>query len=662
MFQLLTLTIGPLTNAEVPILPAGVTTIRARSRSGKSHVPVSIIFALYGTDEYGDALDDTWTPTGAERIDVRVTTGKGAVWGRTMKATRGADGRVSRSYTRLVESPGKAPETPGSDAAMTALLPEQLTRDPELVRCILAPMVWRSLAESEGSGRKLTLLLERVLGKGDVRAEVLRLMKDAGHELGDRDAVDPKGAEEQRRKANDAQKTAKGALEEARRNLAALPADGTAEAPTDAAQERAQDVLAALTVYEDYDDAREVHDRLVKARAEAEERLAAWRKGITDLGKRPAVDAEALREASLALTRAREMTREMQAAHTRAQDRVTAAGRAVEAAEAAVDAEVKTAEEEIAAAQTKAKGLDAAGDTCPTCSRDGWEAATKARTAAWAEVERLRKALADAQAKAPGRREKAVAAARAELGKADDALTRCAVGLTKAQTEEEAAGKVQAKAATSGTEATTWDTARRALGEEPKLPDAPKAPGKPDEARPTPEAVAEAKGVLSAARDAETVAKERTKRRTDAEAAVKRAETVASSATAEAVRCDALVDAVRKAPGEIASRQLGALGDLGPCTVHFLAGGGCEVRVDGRPWGRASTGWKVYADACFRIALARAAKMEWLTVFIDDSEALKGHPWPEWKTATGKPRPVVFLQTVDADLVSSAAGVAVAAK
>lgn len=665
MFSLLTLTLGPLTNAEIPVLPNGATTIRARSKSGKSHLPVAITFALYGTDEFGDALDPSWVPEGAERVEVRATTGKGAVWGRTMRATTDEAGKVSRSYTRLVQAPGAEPQRPGSDAAMAALLPKQLTDDPELVRCILAPMVWRRLAEGAGNGRALTLLLERVLGKGDVRAEVWRLMYEGRHVFGDRDAVDPKGAEEQRRRANSARDAAKGAHEEARRTLAALPSDAAAEAPDADDVDGARDILANFTAWEDFDEAREAYDGLVKARAEAEERRKAWSDGVAKLGKRPAVDAVALQEASAKLARAREFTAEVQEANQRAKDRAVAAKRAVEAAEAASDAEVKAAEEQLAAAKAKAEALDQAGDTCPMCDRPGWETAAKAQTEAWAEVERLRKALDTAQAGAPARREKAVATARAELEKADAALARNTEGLEKARKAEEEAGAAQAKANASGADATTWDTARRALGDEPKLPAEPKAPAEPDEARPDAEDVAAANRTLEAARAAETVAQERGKRRADAEAAVKRAEAAETTATAEAARCEALVEAVRKAPGEIASRQLGALGDLGPCTVHLLAGGGCEVKVSGRPWHRASHGERIYADLCLRGALGRAAKMEWLTLFADDTNAWTG-PWPDLRYTSGKsegkPRPVVMMETTDCDLVSSAVGAAVAAK
>lgn len=645
MFTRLTLRhLGPAAELVIPLDPRGRTDIRARSESGKSTIPLAILFALFGTDEEGRALDPALVRDGADRAEVRLVTGKGAQFGRTMTRTR--------SYTRLVAIPGEEPAKPASDAAMLALLPAVLTRDAELVRCILAPMAWRTLAESAGEGRRLRDLLSRLApAGGDLRAEVARLMGEAKQELLDGDPDDPKAAEAQRSRANAAKDQAIGRLAEAQRAGVAVEA---ADGPTDDHVGAAGDVQAAYLAWRRHDAAAERIETARRARVEAQARHATWTERRDVLGKRPADDSERLRAASVALVGAREDDREARAAETRALGALVGWNRA------AADAEASTTDADLDAARRAETGaaavlarLEAAGDTCPTCARPGWEKAASALAEAVAAHDAAKDATAAAAKGAPKRKRAAVAAAEGGAKTANDIATRCARARETAAAALVAAETAHAEAIAAGAAAKSWDAAREMLDREPTIPTVPVDLAAPERPRPTDAQVAWADEVESAAVAARGAAQERERTARGAAAALDAAKLAATATAKEAARCAALVDAVRSAPSALAGRQLGALGDLGCVSISLVDGGGVDVRIDGRPWRCASRGRRVVADLCLRVGLRRAARMEWLPVVVDDVGAWTG----AWPTVAG---PSIWLWTVDEVFSSSAAPAAVA--
>jgi len=118
-----------------------------------------------------------------------------------------------------------------------------------------------------------------------------------------------------------------------------------------------------------------------------------------------------------------------------------------------------------------------------------------------------------------------------------------------------------------------------------------------------------------------------------AKAGAASSKTTVGIATKAVERAEALVEAVRKAPGAALKAKLADL-DTGP--VSFRFGGDkldLEVLVDGRPWWLASGGEEVHADACFRNALRIACKRPYMTMIVDDARAWTG-AWPKWSGQT----------------------------
>lgn len=185
-----------------------------------------------------------------------------------------------------------------------------------------------------------------------------------------------------------------------------------------------------------------------------------------------------------------------------------------------------------------------------------------------------------------------------------------------------------------------WRLESAELGREPVVAPLADPPVAPTAQRPSDDEVLAAQSVVDEAARAAGAASQRAK---DLAAAKKTAEVSAKARVAanhEAARLDAYVDALRRAPTEIAKRQKEALGDLGPVDVAFPEDGpAVELTIGGQPWYRASTGERVHADLCLRLAFRRLLGMPWLSVFLDEMQSWSG-PWPE---LVG---PVIGLRTV----------------
>jgi hypothetical protein len=231
--------------------------------------------------------------------------------------------------------------------------------------------------------------------------------------------------------------------------------------------------------------------------------------------------------------------------------------------------------------------------------------------------------------------EAALAAAEAEHAAGTDRLTRYDEQLAgvRATVETHRAAKAAHDA---------WKLESAALGREPHVPALPEAPIAPTTARPNDTDELAARSTLDEAQRADGAKAQRAR---DLDAAQRTAATSAQAeavATAEATRLDALVDAVRRAPTEIARKQKEALGDLGCVDFRFPEEGpAVEMLIDGRSWERASKGRKVFADLCLRMAFRRLLGMPWLPVFVDEMQS-----WSDaWPAFDG---PVIALRTTKA--------------
>lgn len=550
-------------------------------------------------------------------------------------------------------------------------------------------MGWARLAQSPGNGRALRNLLVRILGEGDLRAEVERIMGEGRHTLRDDDALDEKGAAKARTEANKARDAADGRLDEARRALASL--DGALpDAPTADEVESAAEIRARLAVWTAHDSAAERHARAVADVETKREAAARWTAAVKALGLRPAVDAEAIKEAARVLLEARRALTDARQAESRALDRVAAAGRAEKEAEGAVSDEalgvadllVKQQRDALAAAEAKAgplgsvpcRGLRATvygsgsdeevndGDRvdCGTCHY-----LTDARAAADAlpglrdNVTQAERAATEASRGFPARRAKAADLAAAEYRAAQEGASRAATARAKAEEAERAAVDADSRARTAGDGATKWDEQKKALGAEPVKPAAPPvAPVAPTSERPSEDDAAWAASVALRVTEAAGAAAERARAKAAAERGVTDRGAEALRATAWAARADALVEAVRVAPTAIARRQAEALGDMGPVSIVFLDDGGVDVRFTDergpRSWSACSTGEQVVIGVYVQAALRRAAKLLYLPIWIDRVQDYSGRI-PEVAA------PTVRLVTADEDLCV-AADAALAAK
>ena len=334
--------LGPCADITVALDPAGVTTIEGPSEAGKTTLIDAACLLLTGRDSHGEPMAADAIREGATSAVLSLETAKGAKIGKRVTA--------KGEWTRRLALPGKEGESLATESELRAKLGKIGTHS-DAVRVVLAPLAWVPLLQSE-KGRPFRDVLASVLPPADLRVEVARLM--APHELRAGDPVDVK-AEAARKDANRARDEADGRLSQARASLAALAGD--VAGPSAADVDHALDLRAAVTAWEDYDDAR--------ARRQAEAgAVAAWTARGTALGEAPAYDEAAHAAAVEALRVAREGAAKAAAAE-REKERKTADKASKEAARVAADAaraeaEAKAARDAAAAEQRRLDDVAAA--------------------------------------------------------------------------------------------------------------------------------------------------------------------------------------------------------------------------------------------------------------------------------------------------------------
>lgn len=574
--------LGPHEDATLDLDPAGLTEIVGPSEAGKSTVIDALSLALWGTTGFGKPVPAEAIRDGAKGCTVTLTSRSGT----TLQVRRTRKGATTRE---------KSGESYSSAAAWAKAL-GPLGKD--AARIAAVPRAWLDLAAGPGGGRPLRDLIAGLSGEGsDLRGEVARLMAPA--ELRRTDPLDEQAAASNRAGANKARDEARGALRalDVPDEAPALPPDTT----------EAEATVKAAGLWAAYDVAIEEHRRAAEAVEAASAAHADWCRRRDALGKRPEVDEDAARQARDGVAQARARVEDARAVLARA--------------EAEVEFLTGAPDRELEAARAEVAGLEAAGDTCPTCDRPGWSAAA-------AKLEQARARLAEIE-------ERRGVALRTARGKAAD--SRGTLGALEIRLTEAEAAVPDTSAAAE------WDRAAAALGQAPVVGHAPRPPQAPKVERPHADAVDAARDLLDLAREARAAVAAHERAAAARATRVAEAEQALATAEAEAARLDALVSAVRRAPTEIARRQLAALGDLGPVGIEFTEKGGAEVLVDGRPWWCASSGRQVVADLWLRAGIRRAlGAAAWLPLVVDDASLWSGE-WPE----TGGP--VVMLRTAAVD-------------
>lgn len=258
-------------------------------------------------------------------------------------------------------------------------------------------------------------------------------------------------------------------------------------------------------------------------------------------------------------------------------------------------------------------------DICPTCQRPDWEEGAfqtitlNARLAAAEQT--LQQAIEDG---ALARRQQTEARARVRA-------------------VEQAQARRQ-----------TWQRAVDALTTPEQPIDAIPAPTTP---RPSPQAQQDAQHIIQQARDARIAAQQRDNDLAQLHQQHSALQASHSAAEQEVARLEALLDAIRQAPSQIAQRQVHALGDLGPVSLHFGENPAVSMNIDGRPWWLASRGRQVVADLWLRAALRRAFGMEHLPLVADNIQDVGGQPIPSIQG------PLILLRTTDEKALSIKSGV-----
>ena len=642
-------------------LPEGDCEILGESEAGKSLLVETVCATVFGRASDGGAVDPGLLA--GERADLAI----GFTWGDTLRRPVTAKGIGGAT---LISDGAEARYA--SQAALAAALGDDLGGRAWLCRHLVVPMAWRDLPAS-GKG-SLAELVRSVLPPADLRAEVARLMGEAKAEMRPTDPLDEKSAVEARRLANSAQDAAAGRLDEARRALADI-----GDAPV---QTWGADVVEWSRAILGDRDAWAAYGAAGDARATRDATIAALRQRMAATA--PTIDADRVREADEVLgardewvrhdraleTHRAEATRHAEAVRRRDEVR---ARRAELGERPAVDLVALTAKRSqvarvdtkpfeqavaekaglLAAAETKLKELSGKGDDCPTCGQP-WaaraaarDAAVSARDAAKAEHDRATKALTKTTASLDALKaeiavlEQADAALRAwemrsrDIGQ-EPAVAVAPVAPVAPRTERPAEDRIawasgvkrEAVEVSGATKRHDADVSAARTGLARLEAEPLTGPAEPEAARPSDEDVVEAERVLRDVAAAEGATAERARVRAERERTVAARTTEAQRATAEAARLDVLVGCVRRAPGDIARRQAAALGPMGPASLVWDDAGGVDVLVDGRPWRRASTGRRILACLCVRAALARAAGLDWLTLFVDEAQSWSG-AWPD---------------------------------
>ncbi|NRA03753.1 MAG: AAA family ATPase [Myxococcales bacterium] len=615
----------------------GSSTISGASEQGKTMLIDAVCFCLFGFDRSGKPLDVRSINDGAAECSVELTLSSGTVIRRVLR--RKKDGGRGATVREINGTPYTTEK-----AFLGAM--KGLGTAPKKVRQVLVPMAWQALADGEGGGRPLRDLLASILPKSSKKEIVIRLLKELGFDFQHGDPISPTDAEMVRRRCNGYRDRALGVAE----GLRALSAVGKAEKVGKGASDKVAAAQSILVLSEEWDR----HLSELDDWTDAEERVAmqsdeveAWHRRNAALGERPSGDTTAADEAKAKL----DGLRKEQGNHSMQVGLQTAA---VEAAERGLE-EAKidrhpAAEYSDRINDAKKERGEAIGERarepgiCPHCGRDGWTGAVEAaeKRCKAAEIEDLAAGSAYAMRaeELKREREKAIDRATRALDGAKGALDE---RKSKADVYASDIGSAEATLSTARKGAAgviAWIATNAALGERPPVPDSTDRPAEPTARNPSDAEAAAALVIVDGHKKALGAAEQQEKNLARVAGELDNAEKALEELEAEALRLDALVDAVRRAPSVAAREQLGALGDLGPVVVELTDKGGVNVRVDGRPWYLASTGRLVVADAFLRSGLRRAMRLGYCPLFIDQIQSVGGQDIPDFS-------PAILLETTD---------------
>lgn len=665
--------LGPHAAPVTVTLAPGGTTVTAPSEAGKSRATVyALCLALTGRAPDGGAVDLRDITEGCDRAIARYLapsrppddpSAPGTVYG--VRAEIRASGTAGPALTVLCMTrdagTGKPSIATVAGPAGQAEHLAALGMSAPVIRAIIVPGAPAALANGTPDGRGLRDVLAEVLPAQDLAGEVRSRLAEQGLALRPEDPVTLGKTASTKGSALALQASA---------NKAAAQADGAAtalaaaaarareahealqgQAPDPERVRKAGEWLATWLAWETYDRDAEHHAAVLAAHTAAAEALAAWQARRDALGPAPCTDdVEAAQER---LTTARARKAQTEAAHATARSARTAALQARPRAAAAVDdagRAVADLSARLAGARGKAaalaqgRGTDAAPrHTCPTCGQAISDAEGRRQDAlalaAAGDVAGLETLLSDAErelAAARAARDEEVAAVRAR----HDAAVAEAERLHGEASDAVTAASVALAAARQGPDAHA--AAVRALGPAPALPlsSAPEAaPVAPTSPRPDPRHLDAARELVQRAKDHAVALAHARSAAADAGATERNAAGAAQTAGREAERVEALVKALREAPGEMLRRSQVLISEAlaGSGVAVEMSGEALTLTIDGRPWAQASTGRQTLADYELRVALraladARHPRLPYLhyadlPVIVDNAQAWSGS-WP----------------------------------
>ncbi|MCP4804046.1 MAG: AAA family ATPase [Proteobacteria bacterium] len=569
--------LGPHSSFSAEFNPRGTTVVAGPSECGKTTVLEALMFALWGRTSQG-RFPVEFIRDGANKAVVELVLDSGKTLRRSVNR--------NKSQTRRISHWGNE-ESYSSDTKFQEALGD-LGRDPVACQLVIAPMGWVPLVAA--NARPFRDILSRVLPKGDVPAEIRRMMDEAGFELESGEEIQPeKTVMTRRREASRTRDEMTGRVKSVKERIGRILAqedDVAATLDTTAAQE----ALDRQALWDAYG----AEAKGAAARQAAVQAQAGWDARLAEIGAAPAFDADDVTQAKKDEKAARSALKDAMATFTD------------------IDSRRKLAQEQL-------KEMTLSGpDVCPTCERPGWEDGA----AAYARQEQ-------AVAKLDSERDAGLATGKS-----------CRQAHNETTEALEAAN--QAKAAHDA-----WSAGKRALGDRPELPpETAGGPAAPDVPAPSAEELTSARETMDRQKALDGAAKQRQHDLDEAQADLEKAEDRYAIACGDVDRLSALLDSVRAAPSVVAERQAEALGDLGPVKLEFGENPAVSVLIDGRPWWLASRGRQVVADVWLRTALRRAMGFDWLPIVIDNVQDVGGQPVPD---VDG---PSIVLKTTDASSIS----------
>lgn len=602
MFQSVSITgLGPFEERKVFTLePAGVTAFSEPSQWGKSTLARAICIALWGVDVDGTSVPVSAINDNAREMIVELTTATGTVIARTITK--------KRKQTRTIQRPNDAPLEYRNDAEFSRALKKlghvvNVGKKVHPARLVLVPKAWRALLSS-GGGRPLRDFFAAVLPMGDIRAHVAEIMAEAGAKLMTSDPVDARTVEGLRTKTGKHATHAEGACESAQ-HAVNTHADETPQNEVSAKQ------VNAAKVTLERDKSWTKYAQACEPWRKAEARASSWRAQREALGSVPD-DWDASEYARLDsgvdsaqgfIGLRRQELDKANETHTWAKAKLEASKREV----SAVGREIEEAAKR--------------GDDCPKCGKK------------WSEATKARKALAGKLNGATTAREQAA-----------QAVVDCAEAVdTKRKALEEAEGKVNA----AKERRRSMDAGARVVDGLAKLGEVPPVPAKPTApkwAQPSQEGVEAAWGIRERVKH-QSGAREQYDATTERLAgALKSAKERVNATEEEAARVRVLLEAVRAAPSRALAESLKPFHRRG-LSIHLNDAGGCDVQIDGRPWGAASEGRRIAADMAFRGVLRKLTGLARFPMVVDSVQSWSGHMPQPGDKVNG---PVVTLRTVPA--------------